>query len=257
VGRYSVQAVRRAIAILGEFENCEQLSLRELVARVGMPKPTVFRLVTTLEQTGLLERCPSGSYRLGLKLVSVARLALSRGLPETARPYAEDLSRSFGHTVNVGVLDEGEVLIVQVIESRHNPRVISPVGAREPLHATALGKAIAAHLDAEILRRVLADRPLTPITLRTISSRVLLEHELALTRERGFSTDEGECRVEGHCVAAPLFDSRGIIGAISVSATSSQLPAADFQLVGASVISAARVVSQALGAQTRDFADAS
>lgn len=223
------------------------MSLSVLADRVELPRPTVFRLLATLEQAGLVERISNGSYRLGLTIVSIARLALARGLLETSKSFAEELFQSFGHTVNIGVLDKGEVLIVDVIESRHNPRVVSPVGTREPVHATALGKAIAAHIDSEALVDVLRDHPLHAITPATITSRTAFERELGRVRKQGFATDEGECRVDGNCVAVPIIDRRGIAGAMSLSATSSQLPAADFPLVAPSLITAAREIANALG----------
>lgn len=251
-GKYDVQAVRRAVSILSAFEDVEELSLGELAERVQMPKPTVFRLVSTLEHVGLLERRPSGSYGIGLKLVSLARLTLSRGLPEIARPATQALFRPFGHTVNVGALDRAEIVIVDVLESRHNPRVVSDVGAREALHATALGKAVAAHLEPEHLTELLAHHPLTALTPNTITSRAALDRELALTRERGFATDVRECRIDGHCVAAPIFDHRGIAGAVSISAPSSQIPLDDLPVLASSVVEAARAITQTLGGSQPD-----
>jgi DNA-binding IclR family transcriptional regulator len=250
---YEVQAVRKAVAILEAFEDVKELSLAELVERVQVPKPTVFRLAATLEQAGLLERGSNGSYYLGLRLVSIARLVLARGLPGTARPFMEELSRSFGHTVNLAVLDGGEMLFVETLESRHNLRVVSPVGAREPVHATAIGKSLAAQLSSVEIDRILAEHPLTSLTPKTITSRAKFEEELALTRDRGFSTDAGECRLGGHCIAAPIFDHHGVVGAISLSATSGQLPAEDFEIVGTAVRRAGEGISEALGADRQGW----
>jgi DNA-binding IclR family transcriptional regulator len=249
--RYEVQAVAKAVAVLGAFEDREELNLAELAERVQVPKPTVFRLAATLQQAGLLERGSNGSYSLGLRFVSIARLVLARGLPRTARPFMEDLWRAFGHTINLAVLDAGEMLLVETVESRHSLRVVSPLGGREPLHATALGKALAAELSSEEVDHILADHPLRPLTPETITSRTKLDKDLARTRERGFALDAGECRVGGNCVAAPIFDHRGVVAAISLSATSEQLVAEDFEIVGGAVRSAAVEITRALGA-TRD-----
>jgi DNA-binding IclR family transcriptional regulator len=253
---YQVQAVVKAVAIFAAFEEEERLSLAELAVRVQLPKPTVFRLAATLQQAGLLERRLDGSYGLGLRFVSIARLVLARGLPRTAQPFMEELLHSYGHTVNLAVPEGGEMLFVEILESRHNLRVVSPVGAREPLHASAIGKAVAAQLSSEELARVLAEHPLRSLTPKTITSRAKLEEELVLTRERGFSTDSGECRVGSHCIGAPVFDLHGVVGAISLSATSEQLPTEDFAIVGRAVSKAAKGISEALGAGRQGFDDA-
>jgi IclR family acetate operon transcriptional repressor len=250
-----VQAVSRAVALLRAFESAEELTLAELAARIELPKPTVFRLASTLEQEGLLDRRRGGSYSLGLGFVSMARLVLARGLVGTARPFMEELHRSFGHTVNLAVPDQNEVLLVEVLESSHELRVVSPVGAREALHATAMGKALAAKLSPAELDALLAESPLRPLTPNTISSRRAFERELARIRELGFATDEEECRIGGHCVGAAISDRYGPVGAISISATSAQVPASDFPEVGAAVAAAAARISRALGGQPENEQD--
>jgi DNA-binding IclR family transcriptional regulator len=244
---YYVKSVARAAAILKAFEESETLSLAQLAETVDLPKPTVLRLASTLEQFGLLERRIDGFYCLGLRFVSIAHRVLSRGFPQAARPFMHELWRVFGHTVNLAVLVEGEMLFVDVLESRHNVRVVSPVGAREPVHATALGKAVAAQLDPAACDQIFLNNPLDALTPQTITSRARLDEELLLTRQRGFATDLGECRVEGHCVAAPVFDRGGICGSIGMSATSTALPLEAFSIAGAAVREAATSISEVLG----------
>jgi IclR family acetate operon transcriptional repressor len=120
-------------------------------------------------------------------------------------------------------------------------------GPRAPIHATAIGKAIAAALSPERVAALLRDRPLHAITSRTITSRAQFDVELEVTRERGFAIDVGECQDDANCVAAAVFDGTGVIAGISVSATAGQMPAADLPLVGAAVAETARKLSANLG----------
>lgn len=247
VKSYDVRSVGRAVSVLGAFQDIEELSLADLSKRLHLPKPTLFRLAATLEHEGMLERTPNGSYRLGFRLVSLARLVLTRGLPGAAQPYLASLSHTFGYTVNLGVLSAGEILFIDAVESRERFRVVPAIGSREALHATAIGKAIASSLDSETLSRILRDRPLRPLTPRTIVTRAKFEAELSRIREHGYATDQGECHLGAHCIGAVILGGNGVVGGLSVSATSDQLPREDFPVVGAAVADAARRINEALG----------
>jgi IclR family acetate operon transcriptional repressor len=244
---YLVRAVAKTAAILEAFEDGEALSLTQLAQRTGIPKPSVFRLATTLESVGLLDRDRNGSYALGVRFVSLARVILSMTLPQAARPVMEQLHYSVGHSVNLAVLHRGEMLFVDVLESRCSFRMASTIGAREPLHSTALGKAVAAHLPAAGLVRILAEHPLRALTPNTITSRPQLDMEFELVRKRGYATDIGECYVGAHAVGAAVFNRHGVVGGISISASSSQLPVDALSESGAAVAEAAHTISRTLG----------
>jgi IclR family acetate operon transcriptional repressor len=243
-----IRAVTRAISVLAAFEDVEDLSLADLAERTRLPKPTVFRLALTLENSGLLSRSAEGHlFSLGPRLVSIARLVLDRGLSATARPLMEALHRRFGHTVNLSVLDGSEMLFLDVIESRASLRMVAGIGAREPMHATAAGKAVAAELEADEFDALLGHRSLHALTPHTITSRTQLQAQLHEIRDRGYSTDLGEFRVGAHCVASAIVGRHGVIGGISLSATVDQLPEKDFPMVGGAVREATDAISAALG----------
>lgn len=248
---YDVRSISRAVSVLTAFQDSEELNLVQLNERLDLPKATLFRLTSTLEREGLLEKTPNGSYCLGYKLISLARAVLIRSLPRTARPFLQQLYRTLGHTVNLAVLESGEVLFIEVIESRHAFRMVPAVGSREALHATAVGKAIGAALPKEALSQILREHPLRQYTPNTITRRSQLAKELARIREFGYAIDVGECQSGAHGVAASILNMSGVVGAISVSATANQLPAEDFEIVGAAVADAARRISSALGANVR------
>jgi DNA-binding IclR family transcriptional regulator len=243
-----IRAVTRAVAVLTAFEDAEELSLADLAERTGLPKPTVFRLAQTLENAGFLARSPEDYlFHLGPRLISTARLVLSRGLPAVARPHLEQLSRQFGHTVNLAVFDDGQVLFLDVIESRASLRMVSGVGNFEPLHATAAGKAIAAYLDPSDLDAVMTVPLMRALTPHTVTSRTRFEAVLQEIRERGYSTDREEFRLGAHCVAGAIMGRHGVAGAISLSATADQLPEEDFPVVGKAVRQVTDEISEALG----------
>jgi IclR family acetate operon transcriptional repressor len=243
-----VRSVARALSVLTAFEDAEELSLAELAVRTELPKPTVFRLAVTLENAGFLTRSTEGHmFELGHRLVSVSRLVLSRGLPALARPQMQALARNLGHTVNLAVLDGDEMLFLDVIESRSSLRMVSGVGSREPFHATAVGKAVAAQLDPQELETLLSRNPLRSVTPKTITSRVQLEAALKEVRERGYAIDPGEYLPGAHCVGAAIVGRHGVEGGISISAAADQLPEEDFPLVGGALRQAVDEISEGLG----------
>ena len=247
---YVVQAVVKTSALLEAFEDSDTLNLVELSERTGLPKPSVFRLAASLESVGLLEKTHDGRYALGLRLVSLARVVLSRSLGSAALPFLEELHQSFGHSVSLATLSNGEMIFLETLESRRSFRVVSTVGAREAVHRTAVGKAVAAHLHPADIDRIFTEHPLRPATPRTITSRSRFEAELEEVRVRGYSTDVGECYIGCNGVGAPVFDRRGVVGGISVSAPADQMPEDDFPLIGRALVDTTNRLSLSLGAHS-------
>ena len=248
---YLVQAVTRTAAVLEAFEAGASLSLVELAQRTGLPKPSVFRLATSLEAVGLLDKDPDGRYSLGLKLVSLARAVLSRSVGRAALPIMEELQRSSGHSVSLATLSQGEIVFLETLESTSSFRIASAIGAREAVHSTSVGKAMAAYLPTDALDRLFSEHPLRPSTPNTITSRPRFEHELELIRTRGYATDIGECHIGAHGVGAAIFDRHGLVGGISISAPSSQMPEDEFPTIGGALRDASRELSLELGGDPR------
>ena len=144
--RYVVEVVDRAFDVLELLKNTGRaLGLQEISQRLEMVKSSCFRLLCTLERRGYVERL-DGAYQLGLTLRAFGRGAPHRPLTELALPHMRRLLEQFGETINLGVLRDGEVLYLEMLESPHSFRMTARVGARSPVHSSALGKAIAAHL---------------------------------------------------------------------------------------------------------------
>lgn len=243
---YLVQSVVRAMDVLRVLGDRGAMSLAELVDATQLPKPTAFRLVKTLEHAGFVEHWPESGYTLGPSFVRGARAFLSRGLREVARPHLEFLHRSSGHSVNLAVLSGAEVLYIDVLESQAGLRMVSLIGSTEPLHATAVGKAIAAELPEVLLDQLLADRPMTALTPSTIRSRSQLGRELDVVRERGYAVDDEECVVGARCLGAAIKDVTRCVGGVSISASKTLLHDEDLTALGDLVRQTAQRISEKL-----------
>jgi IclR family transcriptional regulator, KDG regulon repressor len=214
---YVVDAVAKALEVLEAFNGAERLPLAEISQRVKLNKTRVFRLLQTLSAYGYIERdVKDGSYSLGLKLCERAA-GVRLDLRQAALPLMRELQRKFNETVNLGLIDAGEVLYLENIDSKHSFRVANVVGKRSSIHSSSLGKAIAAYLEEEQVKGYFS-KPLAKNTERTITDPEKLKAELVGVRRRGYALDNQEDTDGAACIGAPIFDSQGKpIAAISVS----------------------------------------
>lgn len=228
--------------------NRPELSVSEMARRSGMPKSTTHRLVGDLLAAGILERGDRG-VRLGLRLFELGHLAPSqRTLREIALPYAHSLNEITGLTCNVAVRDGLDIIYVEKISMRNLRVPHSRAGGRLPLHCTALGKAILAHSEHDLVESVLAEE-LPRISPQTIIDPVLLRRELARVRETGVAYDVEESRAGLFCVGAPILGAHGrVVGAISVTGATGVSQAQRF---GPAVRASAMALSRNLGHQPR------
>lgn len=248
--RYTVQAVARGLDLLELLRDSHTpLSLQEISRRFGTAKSSSFRLLRTLERRGYVERVgDDGRYQLGPEWTTYGgRLPAHRALSDIALPHMQRLRERFAETVNLGVLRQGEIYYVEMLESPRSFRMAAAVGTRSPIHSTALGKAIAAHLSPEQVETIVRRRKLTPLTPRTITTIPGLHRELASTRRRGYAEDNGETEPEASCIGAPIFDATGQAeAAISISGPTSQIQAIKAEAARA-LVDACAIISRKLG----------
>jgi DNA-binding IclR family transcriptional regulator len=214
----------RGLSLLNAFGPADaELTLTELAARTGLPKPTAHRLLGELVNWGGLERTRSG-YRLGMRLFVLGqRVPRPRGLRDAALPYLEDLYEASHENIHLAVLDGIHTLFLDKVSGRRSMPIISRVGGRLPAYCTATGKLFLAFGAPERLRRVLG-AGLARHTPHTIAMPGLLERDLARTLERGYGINREESEVGVSAVAAPVFDHRRrVIAAISITGHAGRL----------------------------------
>ncbi|MGH2372861.1 MAG: IclR family transcriptional regulator [bacterium] len=248
--RYTVDAVDRALTVLELVrDGGRPLSLLEISRQLGIVKSSAFRLLRTLERRGYVERADGdGHYSLGSNSLRFGRATIPhRPLSELALPHMRRLLDRFGETLNLGVLRDGEVLYLEMLESPHSFRMAAKLGSQSPVHCSALGKALAAHLGDEDVDQIIRKRGLPALTSRTITSGAAWKRELARTRSRGYSEDNGETEPGASCIGAPLFGADGgVVGAISLSGPASRVRALKARAVPA-LVEACGAISRALG----------
>ena len=214
----AVGGLERAAAILGAFDAAHrELSLAALVARSGLPRSTAHRTADKMLRLGWLDK-PDATYRIGNRLFEISSLApIRHELREAVLPFLQDLYQAAKTTVQLGVLDGSQILIVEKITGHRPMPMLSQVGGTIPAHCSALGRAILAYSAAETVQEVFA-AGLAPRTPRTLTSPMAILRELAAIPTRGWAVDREEGNIGVNCVAAPLFGPLGeVVAALSVT----------------------------------------
>jgi DNA-binding IclR family transcriptional regulator len=208
----------RAAAILAAFDPAHrELTLADLVRRSGLPRSTAHRTASTMIRLGWLDK-PERRYRVGNRLFEVSGLAPVRHeLREAVLPFLQDLYAATRTTVQLGVLDGLNVLVVEKISGHRPMPMLSQVGGRIPAHCSALGRAILAYSEPELIDAVI-QAGLAPRTSRTVTSPTTLRRELAAIPGRGWAQEREEGNIGVGCVAAPVFGPMGqVAAALSVT----------------------------------------
>ena len=218
--------LERVAAIFGAFDvNHRELSLAGLVARCGMPRSTVYRAAERMVGLGWLDKF-GARYRIGSHLFEIASLAPIRlQLREAVLPFLHDLHNATTTTVQLGVLEGDRILVVEKITGHRPMPMLSQTGGSVPVYCSALGRAILAYSDRQIVDSVL-NAALPQRTPRTLTSKTAILRELAAVPSRGWAAEREEGNVGVSCIAAPIFGPLGeVVAAVSVTGPSAAVRA--------------------------------
>jgi DNA-binding IclR family transcriptional regulator len=192
------------------------LTLAELVGRTGMPKTTLHRVCWKLVEHEMLEHDDAG-FRVGTKMFALGSMNPGlRRLRSASMPYLQDLVARSGWVVNLAILCNRRALIVEEVFADDMPTVMRMGGATMPLHATAIGKALLAGLDAAALDDLVGTGALRAFTRRTIVRPNLLREQLAGIRRTGVAYSHEEWRMGTSGVAAPVVAGGEVVAAVAL-----------------------------------------
>lgn len=203
--------IDRISLVLDAFEGPGRLTLAQIVRRTGLPRSSAHRMLERLVQLRWLRR--SGrDYELGMRLVELGSLAVHQDrLVRAAGPLLAELHRATGLVVHLGVLDGPDVVYLDKVGDRMIGALPTRVGARQPAHCTAVGKAILAYRDEGAAVDLQARN-----TKYSIASSSQLAVELAKVRAHGIAFEREESLLGFGCVAAPIGSPGEAVAAVSV-----------------------------------------
>ncbi|MGD2184862.1 MAG: IclR family transcriptional regulator [Desulfobacterales bacterium] len=219
-----VQTIERVATIFDVMaQSVQGISLKELSAKVGLPKGTTHRLLASLAYFGYVRQVSeSKNYQLGFKLVELGNRLLDQlDLRTQARPFLINLCKRTNETVHLVILDQNEALYVDKVESDEKPgglQMVSRIGSRMPAHCSSVGKVFLAQLSDSELDTLIKEKGLIKRTVNTISDPDKLKQHLKGIRQKGYAVDDEENEKGIRCVGAPIFNRQGqVIAAISIS----------------------------------------
>jgi DNA-binding IclR family transcriptional regulator len=221
--KYTVPALERGLRMLGEFNrDTRVISAPEFARRLGLPRSTVFRLLSTLEAMGYVER-HGNDYRLG---VAVLRLGFeyiaSLELTELGQPLLQRLCDEIRFPVNLVVRDGRSIVYVAKVTPPTPFASAVRVGTRLPAHATVLGRILLEDLTLPELRALYPEEHLEEFSHSTPKTVLELFDMVERDRARGYVLGEGFFEASISTIAAPVRDETGHI----VAALGATIPSA-------------------------------
>jgi len=239
----SVQSVERAFAVLRCLSG-GPAGVTDVADRVNLPKSTVSRLLSTLDDLGMVEQIePGGNYRVGAGMVEIAAAVLpGRSLIAAVRPHLHELVRATGEAAGLSIADRFDMLYLDQVDADNQVQIRDWTGERLPAHTVSSGQVLLAFgaIDAD---RYLS-QPLERLASHTLTDATAIRERFAEIILKGYAWAMGEVADGLNSVAAPIRDSQGrIVGAIHAHGPAYRFPGdADADEVGRLVVAtAARV----------------
>lgn len=225
--------------------------VKGIASRLGTPRSTTNRMLSSLVAEGYLHHIPYKGYLLGPKLIQLGMKALEqRPLVAIARPHIEALAETTGDTVHLGVEENGEVFYLDKIPGTRGLEMRSRTGQRMPLASTGLGKAL-----------MLGMPPVRWQALHTLTCPAeppagrprpadwpVFQEQLTQYVAQGWAMDLEENELGIRCVAAPVRDGRNlVVAAVSVASAVPYMPEDRMTTLGPLVRATAEAISKDLG----------
>lgn len=203
-----MRAVERTIDILQTFTfEQTEMSLAQLCAEVGLPKTTVFRILSTLEgRNFVVQDHQTGKYRLSYEAIKIGAIAQEGNtLGKIAREDMEEITRATGQTCNIYIRDGFSRMCIAQVAGTQYIRRYSFLGARHPLHCGA-GKLLLAYAGKAFQEEFFRSANLERYTENTVTDPAQLKQELDEIVRVGYSITRGERDPNTAMASVPLFD---------------------------------------------------
>lgn len=233
----------------------EEIGVREVSQILGVSPGSIYRLLSSMEACGFLQKNVNRKYQLGDGIFEIGILyPLHSPLRKIVRPHAEDLAKTFRTNVQLAIprkTRSDSAIVLDRITSLDDP-VFHAISFHlsVSLYCTALGKSILAFLPSEEKKEVLRRMVLTQHTKNTITEMKLLKAEIKQIQKDGFSIDRGETLENLYCIGAPLFQNKKLVGALSLSDSTQRINEKNFREVAEVLKEKAAFISrQLLGAK--------
>lgn len=208
------KTVVRSMDILNLFLTHSKLSFNEIIQFSGIPKTSVYRMVMSLEEMGLLDKDENGKYALGLLFLQFGHLVAERlDIRQVALPIMHKLHNEVGEAVNLIVQDGKDAIYIEKLDTKQPVRLYTAIGRRSPLYAGACSRVILAFLPNNEQEQYLEQIELKSIASGTITDKEKLRFLLEESQKKGYTVSRSELEDYTSAIAAPIFNYKGHITA--------------------------------------------
>ncbi|MED4205396.1 IclR family transcriptional regulator [Neobacillus mesonae] len=218
------QSVIKALGLLDLFsKEQKELTLSEIAEKSGMTKPTVFRLLTSLEVCGFLTKIKNNNqdvrYRLGLKLLELGNLvAEALELRAVALPLMKKLCADIDEVVHLAILDQDKAVYIEKVETNQAVRLYTRIGKRSELYVGSGPKLLLSYLPRAERLELIKNMTFKKLTEHTIDNASVLEEEIRQIREQGYAVSYGEQDDGTIGISYPIYDYKNeVVAALNVS----------------------------------------
>ncbi|OUD05145.1 IclR family transcriptional regulator [Streptomyces swartbergensis] len=207
-----MKSVTRSLRILEAVAQHQPVTVGELTKLFGLPKSTVQRTLVTLAEAGWLRanRKDTTRWEIGARVLAVRPAALQgSSLFAAAREPMVRLRDAVNETIHLSVPDALQcMVVVDRVDCSHAVRTFHTVGDTSPLHATATGRAVLAHLPKQDVEEFIA-QGLERYSDATPTDPDELRAELDRIRTDGYAVNRNQFRPDVCAIAAPILDEEG------------------------------------------------
>ncbi|MFI2636082.1 IclR family transcriptional regulator [Streptomyces collinus] len=248
-----MKSVTRSLRILEAVAQHQPVTVGELTKLFGLPKSTVQRTLVTLAEAGWLRanRKDTTRWEIGARVLAVRPAALQgSSLFAAAREPMVRLRDAVNETIHLSVPDALQcMVVVDRVDCSHAVRTFHTVGDTSPLHATATGRAVLAHLPEQDVEELI-ERGLERYSDTTPADPDELLTELDRIRADGYAVNRNQYRPDVCAIAAPVLDEDGTpLATVAISMPDSRYDAERLPEWGRMVAdAAAEITVRRLGA---------
>ncbi len=212
--------IHKAGRVLDLFDEARpEWGLSEIARQLHSPRSTVYELLASLVEIGMLSRTSQGRYRLGQRMVSFSTLYLkTTQVAHAAQDVLGELAEQFGESAHLVILDDYNTVLVENVYNSTTSQVHVGYGVRAPAYTTAAGKVLLSEMDWDKVKLGLEKRGLKPLTPNTITTIERLHGELEDIKRRGWAESVGEhWQLQAAVACAVRNDTGQAIAAIGAS----------------------------------------
>ena len=207
--------VGRALAVLAAFEGTPgSLAVATIAKRAGLPVSTTYRMVAELEEWGALRKGSDGRYQIGVRIWELGQQA-GRRLRDRAHPYLQDLFDLTQENVHLAIRDGLQSLYVDKVYNSSKLPVVSRIGGRLPMHATAVGRVLLA-AQPEWFVSAYLERELEAPTPRTVTDATELAAIVRSVQRDGYSITVEQMRLGALSVAVPVLYEQETVASVGL-----------------------------------------